>query len=67
MASATAAAAPATMLSAVIVASSGNSTPANAAAVAATSGTWPGISTTEYTVTGETIWVLFRSTTGPIS
>ena len=63
--SAWACATPATMLSAVTVGSIGESTGASAAAAAATSGVLAGISTTEYTVTGWTIWLLFRSTSTP--
>src|SRR5664279_4229155 len=65
VASAVASAAPATMPSAVMPGSTGASTGASAAAVAATSGTWPGNSTTEYTRTGVTSCWLFRSTIAP--
>ena len=65
VASAVASAAPATMPSAVMPGSKGASSGASAAAVAATSGTWPGNSTTEYTRTGVTSCWLFRSTIAP--
>src|SRR6478735_3552605 len=65
VASATAAAAPATMLSAVMLGSSGARIGTRADAVAATSGTVPGSKTIEYTRTGEAICTLFRSTSTP--
>ena len=65
VAAATAAFAPATMLSAVTDASSGERIGASCAAVAARSGTCAGSSTIEYTRTGSTIWLLFRSTITP--